>query len=294
MKIINYLEPSIYNSCDMDIDSGQAVTLDNQNPADLISDVQSSRDERDIAIDRVGIKDIRHPVVITDYAGRKQNTVANFSMYVSLPGSSRGTHMSRFIKILNDREHDFSVASFNNLIREVTHWLESDSVHIEMSFPYFMEKTAPVSKAKGLLDYQVSLIGKSGSDGRIDLTLKVIVPVTTLCPCARKISDYGAHNQRSHVTLHLKIEQHFWIEEIINLAESKASCELYSQLKRADEKFVTERAYDNPRFVEDLVRDIAAALNSDERVTGYSIESENFESIHNHSAYARITNPGSG
>ncbi|MCS3903844.1 GTP cyclohydrolase I [Methylohalomonas lacus] len=289
MKILNYLEPSIYGCCSMDTKSYELDNNDSSSSESALLDVQSSLDERDIAIDCVGIKDIKLPVTITDYTGDKQNTVATFNMYVGLPGNAKGTHMSRFVKILNSREHEFNSASFRDLIKEVTDSLESETAYIEMAFPYFMEKSAPVSGASGLLNYDVALIGEIRAEDTLVLSLRVIVPVTTLCPCAREISDYGAHSQRSHVTILLETDDHIWIEEIIGLVESKASCELYSQLKGSDEKFVTEKAYDNPRFVEDIVRDIASALAGDRRIGSYSVESENFESIHNHSAYARIS-----
>lgn len=169
--------------------------------------------------------------------------------------------------------------------------LESDSGYIEMSFPYFMEKSAPVSGVKSLSDYEVTFKGEI-KDGKYALEMKVVIPVTSLCPCSKKISEYGAHNQRSHVTIAAKTKEHVWIEEIIEVAEKEASCELFGLLKRPDEKYVTERAYDNPKFVEDMVRDIATSLNAIDRISSYVVESENFESIHNHSAYAMIVKQG--
>jgi GTP cyclohydrolase I len=195
--------------------------------------------------------------------------------------------MSRFVHILNNHEEQITVDSFKKMIDEMLVLLEAESGHIEMKFPYFINKIAPVSKVQSLLDYSVSLIGEI-EDGKSKLKVKVMVPVTSLCPCSKKISDYGAHNQRSHVTITATIKDFIWIEEIIDIVESEASSELYGLLKRPDEKFVTERAYDNPKFVEDMVRDIAVHFNNDERVTEYVVESENFESIHNHSAYAQI------
>ena len=208
-------------------------------------------------------------------------------MYVNLPHNLKGTHMSRFVHILNSHEDYITVEIFKNMIREMVVLLEAQSGHVEMSFPYFIKKTAPVSKVKSLLDYNVSLIGEV-KDGNSKLKVKVTVPVTSLCPCSKKISDYGAHNQRSHVTVTVAVKDFIWIEEIIDIVEKEASSELYALLKRPDEKFVTERAYDNPKFVEDMVRDISVYFNKDERVTEYTVESENFESIHNHSAYAQI------
>ncbi len=252
-----------------------------------MEDVQNSQDTRQIPINKVGIKDIRHPVRVADRTGGEQHTIANFNMYVNLPHNFKGTHMSRFVEILNNHEREISVKSFKEMMVEMTERLEADSGHVEMSFPYFVNKTAPVSNVKSLMDYDVTFIGDI-INGDNQLTLKVLVPVTSLCPCSKKISDYGAHNQRSHVTVTAKIHDFVWIEEIIDLVEEEASCELYGLLKRPDEKAITERAYDNPKFVEDMVRDVAARLNADDRISAYIVESENFESIHNHSAYALI------
>ena len=252
-----------------------------------IPDVQATPDVRHIAIDRVGIKSIRHPVKVKDKASGVQHTVANFNMYVHLPHHFKGTHMSRFVEILNAHEREISVESFGTMLSEMVKRLEAEAGHIEMTFPYFVEKTAPVSGVKSLLDYEVTFTGEI-HNGVIEHSTKVVVAVTSLCPCSKKISDYGAHNQRSHVTISAKTNDFVWIEELVAIAEREASCELYGLLKRPDEKYVTERAYDNPKFVEDIVRDVAAALNADPRIDSYIVESENFESIHNHSAYALI------
>lgn len=252
-----------------------------------IADVQNSEDTRHLPINKVGIKDILHPVKIRDRSGGDQHTVANFNMYVNLPHNFKGTHMSRFVEILNQHEREISVQSFKDMLQEMTERLEAESGHIEMSFPYFVNKTAPVSGVQSLLDYQVTFIGEI-TQGKHKTILKVVVPVTSLCPCSKKISERGAHNQRSHVTLTVKTNEFVWIEDLIDIVEETASCELYGLLKRPDEKFVTERAYDNPKFVEDMVRDTAARLNQDSRISAYIVESENFESIHNHSAYALI------
>ena len=254
-----------------------------------IADVQSSPDTRRIAIDRVGIKAIRHPVVVADKSDGVQHTIAVFNMYVNLPHNFKGTHMSRFVEILNSHEREISVESFQTILREMTAKLETDSGHIEMTFPYFINKSAPVSQVRSLLDYEVTFIGEI-KNGEYFFTMKVLVPVTSLCPCSKKISDYGAHNQRSHVTISVRTNSFVWIEDIVRIAETNASCELYGLLKRPDEKYVTEKAYDNPKFVEDIVRDIAEVLNRDDRIDAYVVESENFESIHNHSAYALIEN----
>ncbi len=252
-----------------------------------IEDVQGRADNRRIPINKVGIKDIFHPVRIRDRSGGEQHTIANFNMYVNLPHDFKGTHMSRFVEILHRHEREISVRSFKEMLAEMTDHLEAEAGHIEMSFPYFVIKKAPVSGVESLMNYQASLVGERRA-GETITYVKVVVPVTSLCPCSKKISDYGAHNQRSHVTINARIQGFVWIEEIIDVAESEASCELYGILKRPDEKHVTERAYDNPKFVEDIVRDIAVRLNADDRIRAYVVESENFESIHNHSAYALI------
>jgi GTP cyclohydrolase I len=252
-----------------------------------IPDIQSSEDTRRIDIDRVGIKDIRHPVVVRDRSGREQHTVARFNMYVGLPHNFKGTHMSRFVEILNKHEYEITVESFKQMVSEMTEMLHAQDGHIEMTFPYFVMKLAPVSQVKSLLDYDVTFIGQI-KNGISSVQVKVVVPITTLCPCSKNISDYGAHNQRSHVTVSARISSFMWIEELIDMVEKVASCELYGLLKRPDEKYVTERAYDNPKFVEDMVRDVAVQLNEDDRIAAYVVESENFESIHNHSAYAMV------
>ena len=240
-----------------------------------------------MAIDRVGIKGIRHPVKVKDKSVGVQHTVATFNMYVHLPHNFKGTHMSRFVEILNQHEREISVESFEKILDEMVTRLEAKSGYIEMSFPYFVNKSAPVSGVQSLLDYDVTLIGET-VNGKQRITMKVLVPVTSLCPCSKKISERGAHNQRSHVTLSIRTNEFVWIEDVIRIAEEQASCELYGLLKRPDEKFVTELAYDNPKFVEDMVRDVAAVLDADKRIDAYVVESENFESIHNHSAYALI------
>ena len=258
----------------------------NQN-CDPIEDVQNRADVRHIAINKVGIKDVRHPVRVMDRSEGEQHTIANFNMYVNLPHNFKGTHMSRFVEILNNHEREISVQSFNQMLVEMTERLEAASGHIEMTFPYFVNKKAPVSGVASLMDYEVTFLGEV-RNGVPELQVKVVVPVTSLCPCSKKIADYGAHNQRSHVTITVRTCEFVWIEDLIDLVEGEASCELFGLLKRPDEKFVTERAYDNPKFVEDMVRDVAVRLNQDDRITAYIIESENFESIHNHSAYALI------
>ena len=259
----------------------------NQREGLPIEDVQNTPDTRHLAIDKVGIKAIRHPVRVADKSAGVQHTVATFNMYVQLPHHFKGTHMSRFVEILNSYEREISVESFETMLREMVVRLEAEAGHIEMNFPYFINKAAPISGVESLLDYDVTFIGDI-KDGKFLQTMKVVVPVTSLCPCSKKISDYGAHNQRSHVTVTARTNAFVWIEELVRLVEDQASCELYGLLKRPDEKHVTERAYNNPKFVEDMVRDVAASLNADSRIDSYMVESENFESIHNHSAYALI------
>lgn len=253
-----------------------------------IPDVQATPDTRRLAIDRVGIKSIRHPVKIQERAGGVQHTIAHFNMSVGLPHHFKGTHMSRFVEILNAHEREISPDTFRVMLREMVKKLEAESGHVEMAFPYFVNKQAPISGVQSLMDYEVTFIGEI-QNGVETFTLKVLVPVTSLCPCSKKISDRGAHNQRSHVTVAARLDDFVWIEDIIDCVEGQASSELWGLLKRPDEKYVTEHAYDNPKFVEDMVRDIAAELNRDARIAGYVVESENFESIHNHSAYAMIS-----
>lgn len=267
--------------------TGAIAEVADMGDARSIEDVQARADTRRIPIDKVGIKGIRHPVRVRDRSGGEQHTIATLDMFVTLPHDFKGTHMSRFVEILNDHEYEITVESFRIMLKEMTELLEAKSGYIQMSFPYFVNKAAPVSGVQSLMDYQVTLTGTMKEDSTV-MQVKVVVPVTSLCPCSKAISDYGAHNQRSHVTVEAKTEAFVWIEELIDVVESEASCELYGLLKRPDEKYVTERAYDNPKFVEDMVRDVAQRLNEDDRILGYVVESENFESIHNHSAYARI------
>jgi len=252
-----------------------------------IPDIQSSTDKRKIAIDKVGVKAIRHPVRVAERGGGVQHTIAMFNMYVGLPHQFKGTHMSRFLEILNAYEREISVESFKIMLEDMVGRLEAESGVIEMAFPYFINKSAPISKVLSLMDYEVTFVGEIKSGKRI-FNMKVVVPVTSLCPCSKNISDYGAHNQRSHVTISARTKEFVWIEELVEYAEKHASSQLYGLLKRPDEKYVTEYAYDHPKFVEDMVRDIAADLNRDKRIDRYVVESENFESIHNHSAYALV------
>ena len=252
-----------------------------------VEDVQSRADTRQIPINQVGIKDINHPVKVKDRSAGEQHTVANFNMYVNLPHNFKGTHMSRFVEILH-REREISVESFGALLAEMTERLEADAGHIEMTFPVLRDEEGAGLRRRELHGLRRHAHRQTRQGRQRRCGCKVVVPVTSLCPCSKKISERGAHNQRSHVTISAKLREHMWIEELIEIAESEASCELYGILKRPDEKYVTERAYDNPKFVEDMVRDVAVRLNDEPRIAAYVVESENFESIHNHSAYALI------
>lgn len=256
-----------------------------------LPDTQNNADTRQIVIDKVGIKDILHPIIYIDRDGNKNPTVGNFTMTVQLPENVKGTHMSRFIEILNTEPCEFNSSNFGDIIEKVCQKLDSDTAHITVDFPFFRNKKAPSSGVQSLMDYQVTMYGILNK-GETEVMIKVVVPVTSLCPCSKSISKYGAHNQRSHITIKARVSKGktLYVEDLIDLAEQKASCELYAILKREDEKFVTEKAYDNPAFVEDLVRDIAVGLNANNNIDYYRLESENFESIHNHSAYAIIEN----
>jgi len=251
-------------------------------------DVQSQRDYRNVDIEKVGVKNIRYPITVLDKTKGVQHTVANVNMYVSLPHHFKGTHMSRFIEILNKCKGNISIENFNNILQEMKQVLKARSAHLEIEFSYFIEKQAPVTGATGLMEYICRFCGSSNEKGKDDFCVEIDVPVTTVCPCSKEISDQGAHNQRGTVTVKVRFKKFIWIEDIIELVEQSSSCDIYSILKRPDEKYVTERAYDNPMFVEDVVREVARKLSSDKNITWFSVESENFESIHNHSAYAYV------
>ena len=257
-----------------------------------IPDVQSGVDERRIAIDQVGIKGLRYPLTFADADGVAQPTIAQCNVYVALSEDRKGTHMSRLVSLLESRSEagqpPLTVANFHGLLDALVVLLEAPGGRIEFTFPFFVRKSAPVSGLPSLLDYEVRLVAELVG-GKCGQTLSVAVPVTSLCPCSKEISDYGAHNQRSTVTITVRPRAPLFLAELIRVAEEEASAELFGILKRADEKYVTERAYDNPKFVEDLVRDVAARLSADPRIDGFVVEAENFESIHNHSAYARIS-----
>jgi len=251
-----------------------------------LPDVQSTEDSRNIAIDLVGVKGVSVPVSIVSQ-DELQHTVAQVNMLVALPAARKGTHMSRFVQLLERRGYTVDTAQLKDFLVEMLSELDASEGRIDFAFPFFMKKKAPVSELPSLLKYDVrmSVVAKSGD---MFVEQECVIPVTTLCPCSKEISKYGAHNQRSHVTIAIRTHEFIGLEEHVRFAEDNASCELWSGLKRVDEKFVTERAYENPKFVEDLVRDVAVAMNRDPRIDAYRVEAENFESIHDHSAYGRI------
>lgn len=253
-------------------------------------DVQSSVDTRNIAINRVGIRALRHPIRVADKAGAVQHTVGTFSLSVALPPESKGTHMSRFVALLEAQQEAYSSKTLPTIMAKMLELLHAQAGTITLSFPYFVEKTAPVSGIKSLLDYDITLEADASVNGTTTVRTTIVTGVTSLCPCSKEVSEYGAHNQRSHITIMAESADLLGFTDIIRIAEANASSELYGLLKRVDEKFVTERAYDNPKFVEDLVRDVAQALEREPRVRAYRVECENFESIHNHTAFAVIEN----
>ncbi len=251
-------------------------------------DVQNQADHRNINIDKVGVKDIRYPVTVMDRNNGVQHTVASINMYVNLPREFKGTHMSRFIEILNEFHGNLDIREFSKVLEALQEHLQAESAHMEMHFPYFVRKLSPVTASAGLMEYKCRISGSLDRKNGCDLVLEVNVPITTVCPCSKEISNYGAHNQRGQVRLAVRFKKFIWIEDLVQLVEGAASCDVYSVLKRPDEKFVTECAYENPKFVEDVVRDIAYELKRDKNVKWFLVDVENFESIHNHSAYAYI------
>jgi GTP cyclohydrolase I len=253
----------------------------------FLPDVQSHADARNLAIQRVGIKDISAPVQVQTADGQVQSSVAKVDMFVALPAELKGTHMSRFIEVLQLNQEALSVSRMQSLMQETLSRLEAKEGWIEFRLPFFVKKAAPVSGVESLMDYQLVLRAQC-QQGHTRVIQKVVVPVTSLCPCSKNISAYGAHNQRSHITISAELTAPLAPERLITVAEKSASSEVYGLLKRPDEKFVTEQAYDNPKFVEDLVRDVALAVKALPEVVAAQIEAENFEAIHNHSAYAFI------
>jgi GTP cyclohydrolase I len=254
-----------------------------------MKDIQNQRDYRNIPINKVGIKNLRYPITVRDRRDGYQHTVATINMYVDLPHEYKGTHMSRFVEMLHLLRPEVSLKKFSVILNKMKKHLNAASAHIEITFPYFIEKRAPVSTSRGLMDYTCSIIGSSDPEGRVDLVSEVVVPISSVCPCSMEISEFGAHNQRGEVRLSTRFKKFIWIEDMIELVEASASSDVYSVLKRVDEKCVTERAFSNPKFVEDIVRDVAKKLQADNNIIWFSVSAENFESIHNHSAYAHIT-----
>ena len=251
-------------------------------------DVQASRDVRRIAIDRVGVKDVTYPIRLRTKDGGEQTTVASINMYVALPDHQKGTHMSRFLEVLNEQTCEpLTPQKIPEIVRAICEKLNAEVAHFECSFTYFIRKEAPVTKMPGLMDYQVTF--ECMANGVDEFFMSVAAPAASLCPCSKEISAYGAHNQRCRIEAKVKFKDLLWIEDLVTILEDAASCPVFAVLKRPDEKWVTERAYDNPKFVEDIVRDLALGLEAEDRVTWYSISSENFESIHNHNAYAQLT-----
>ena len=251
-----------------------------------LADVQSSSDDRNVRIDKVGVKNIDYPVLVQDRDKDSQNTVAKVSMFVDLPHQFKGTHMSRFMEILNEHDGIISVDNISTVLSHMLERLDAQTAYLNLSFPYFVHREAPVTGSSGTMAFQCSFEASKGEVDDFSILLKV--PVTTLCPCSKEISLRGAHNQRGEIMLQVRFNDRIWIEELIEMAEDSASCSLYPVLKREDEKFVTEKAFDNPRFVEDLVREVALRLRKDSRIDSFRVEVENFESIHAHNAYAMI------
>lgn len=259
----------------------------------MLKDVQNRRDRRKIPIQKAGIKDIDYPISVLDRENKVQHTVAKICMYVDLPHQFKGTHMSRFVEILNESRGNISLHTISAILKRMISRFESSTAHLEIRFPYFIEKTAPVSGSKSLMNYQCAFLARYNSRPRphqCDLIVSVSVPIATLCPCSKAISEYSAHNQRASLAIQIRSQELVWIEELIEIAEAEASSGLYSLLKREDEKYVTERAYRRPRFVEDIARTVANRLMKDRRIVWFKIESESLESIHNHNAYAMVTN----
>jgi GTP cyclohydrolase I len=252
-----------------------------------MKDVQNSHDHRRIEIDKVGVKNVSYPITVLDKANGFQHTIATINMYVNLPHKYKGTHMSRFVEILHSKKSMINMKNLPDILRETKEKLHAEAAHLEVRFPYFIKKDAPVTGTPGYIEYTCGFIGHMDKDNVMkDFTVSVSVPITTLCPCSKEISEHGAHNQRGVVSVSVKFKRFFWIEDLISTIEGCSSCDVFSVLKRRDEKYVTEKAYLNPKFVEDVVRDVAEKLSKETNITWFTIEAENFESIHNHSAYA--------
>ncbi len=258
---------------------------------DPIPDVQASADSRQVAIDKVGVKDVTYPMCLRTRDGGKQTTVSRINMYVALPHYQKGTHMSRFLEVLNEHAGNavepLTPDRIPQIAKAICARLNAEIAHFEADFTYFVNKLSPVTKSQGLMDYAVRFVAES--NGHDDFIMTVSAPATSLCPCSKEISRFGAHNQRCRIEASIRFTNMVWIEDLIDHLERAASVPVFAVLKRPDEKFVTEAAFENPKFVEDIVRDLAIRLDGDDRITWYSINSENFESIHNHNAYAQLT-----
>lgn len=261
-----------------------------------MKEVQNEIDSRNIEIDKVGIKNLSYPIRVLDKKDKEQHTVASINMYVSLPHHFRGTHMSRFVEVLEKHKDEIAIKNISKILKEIREKFDARSAHIEIKFPYFIEKQAPISKAKSLMQYQCEFNssltrlrqGYGGQANKFSFILGVSVPIATLCPCSKAISERGAHNQRGTIRVLVRFHKFLWIEDIVSLVEDCASSSLYSLVKRADEKYITEHSYDNPVFVEDVVRNVALKLNKQKDITWYNVEVESYESIHNHDAYALV------
>lgn len=262
------------------------MSYDATKGAVVMPDMQNTRDERNIAIDRVGVRGITYPIRVLDRENVVQHSIGNFTLTVDLPHHFKGTHMSRFLEVLNEHKGEVSVNSIQRILEDLRTKLHAERSHLDVDFTYFINKAAPVSGKSGMMGYKCRFEAVGGPES--DFVMQIIIPVTTLCPCSKEISQYGAHNQRGYVTVRLRTEGHLWIEEVIEMIEKRASAPLYPLLKRPDEKYVTELAYENPRFVEDMVREVALAFDAESRVKWYSVEVENHESIHDHNAYAYL------
>ena len=263
-----------------------AVESPTSDDSQTLADIQNTEDRRNIAIDKVGVKEIRYPIVVADRSNGPQHTVGMVNMYVDLPHHFKGTHMSRFLEVLNQYHGAISVEKIPDILDTMRKRLDAETAHFSVGFTYFMKKSAPVTGATGLMGFECTFEAARGQEN--DFVLGVVVPVTTLCPCSKEISEVGAHNQRGNVHIRVRFDDLVWIEDIVEMAEASASCALFPILKRPDEKWVTETAYENPRFVEDLVREVTLRLQDDERIRWFEVHVENFESIHAHNAYAYV------
>lgn len=295
VKSMNSVRSGKKKAVSVPVSNGHAPVVSKAKPAAGMPDVQATSDSRNVAIDRVGVKDVTYPIKLkvspcSYEGGGEQTTVAKINMYVSLPHYQKGTHMSRFLEVLNDHRGAFAPGDIPKITEAIRERLNAEEAHFQAEFTYFITKPAPVTQSPGLMDYRVKFECTASRSGRTnDFQMSVAAPATSLCPCSKEISAYGAHNQRCIIEAKVRTNGLMWIEELVRIIETAASCPVFAVLKRPDEKWVTEAAYDNPKFVEDIIRDLALGLNKEDRIASYEISSENFESIHNHNAYAQIT-----